>query len=102
VISAGCGKGNLFGRHDRQDRQPGLGADTGDSGQHLEAVALLLRCKAVEGDIVLGHIHDGIDGALFADRGQSLAGGGGDLHEIADPAAADHNGIQRFFDDFSG
>ena len=102
MIPAGRSKGNLLRRHDRQDRQPGLGADTGDGGQHLEAVALLLRCEAVEGDVVLGHIHDGVDGALFAGGGQSLAGGGGDLHEIADPAAADYNGIQRFFNDFSG
>ena len=102
VIAAGRGQRNFFRRHDGQDGQRGLGADAGDAGQHLKAVALLLGSKAVERDVVLGDVHNRINGPLLPGGGQGLAGGGGDLDKIADPAAADDDGIQRFLDDFSG
>ena len=60
-------------------RQRGLGADAGDAGQHLKAVALLLGSKAVERDVVLGDVHNRINGPLLPGGGQGLAGGGGDL-----------------------
>ena len=102
VVAAGRGQRDFFRRHDGQDGQRGLGADAGDAGQHLKAVALLLGSKAVERDVVLGDVHNRINGPLLPGGGQGLAGGGGDLDKIADPAAADDDGIQRFLDDFSG
>ena len=66
-----------------------------------EKVALFLVGKAIEGNIVLGHVHDGINRALLPRGRQGLAGGSRDLHIVPHTRAADDDRIQGFFQNFA-
>ena len=101
VVAAGGRQRDLFRGHNGQDGQARFGADAGNSRQHLEAVALFLVGKAIEGNIVLGHVHDGIDRALLPRGRQGLAGGSRDLHIVPHTRAADDDRIQGFFQNFA-
>ena len=72
------------------------GANAAHAGQHLEAAALLLGGKAIQRNIVFGHVHHSIHRAFPPGGGKAFGCGQGHLHRIAHTSAADDHGIQCF------
>ena len=85
--------------HHAEDGQAHFGPHAGHPGQQPEAVLLLLGGKAVQADVVLGHIEDGVEGGLAPGAGQAGRHAGRALGPVAHPAAGEDDAVQRLFDD---